>query len=117
MNNDYKKISIYIKHFLKRSSSIEHDKICCDIKYIQTIENKWFQRVFINFDIDIFILTNECLSFIIINKMYCRNCFAMILLIIIDRDINKNIFFLIWILIELLTVTLLIRDNREIWFI
>ena len=34
MNNDYKKISIYIKRLLKKNSFIEHDKTCCDIKYI-----------------------------------------------------------------------------------
>ena len=95
MNNDYKKISIYIQRFLKRNSFIKHNKTCCDIKYIQTIEDKRFQRVFINFNINAFIMTNEYLFFIVINEIYCRNYFAMILLIVIDHDINENIFSLI----------------------
>ena len=80
---------------MKENSFIKYNRICCDIKNIQTIKSKQFQRVIISFDINAFIMINKYLSFIIVNKIYCRNCFAIILLININCDVNENIFSLI----------------------
>ena len=94
MNNDYKKISTYIERLLKINSLTDDDEIVDEIQYINTLLDRHFQRVFISFDTSAFHF-ERTLSFVAIDEIYVKNCYAMTLLVAIARDNNEEIFLIV----------------------